>query len=319
MSAAFLILPTTEDNMYYFIVNPVSRSGKGLKIWEYAEEILKERKIEYESFILDHQGEARELAHFLSLNKTPCTIVVVGGDGTINEFISGLATYEGITFGYIPTGSGNDFARGMRLPKDPRDSLDMILEPQKLRNINIGVTTSGDTKKYFAVSSGIGYDAAVCHMANASDLKKILNKIHLGKLVYLMTALRMLISMKPAPMRILLDDNQLLTFRKVYFTAAMNTKFEGGGFMFCPKASPVDNYLDLIVADGFTKPKALLVLLSALQGRHVKKEGIHIFRCKRAVIQTEEDTCVHIDGETFGFCKKVSFDLMKEKLTLIVD
>lgn len=305
--------------MYYFIVNPVSRSGKGLKIWEYTEEILKDRKIEYKSFILDHQGEARELAYFLSLNKTPCTIIVVGGDGTINEFFDGLVNYEGITLGYIPTGSGNDFARGMRLPKDPKVALEMILDPQKFRNINIGVTTSGDTKRHFAVSSGFGYDAAVCHLADASALKKMLNKIHLGKLVYLITALRMLIAMKPVPMRILLDDNQLMTFQKVYFTAAMNTKYEGGGFMFCPKASPVDNYLDLIVADGFTKPKALLVLLSALRGKHVNSEGIHIFRCKRAVIQTEEDTCVHIDGEHFGFCKKVCFDLMKEKLTIIVD
>lgn len=305
--------------MYYFIVNPVSRSGKGLKIWEYTEEILKERKIEYESYILDHQGEARELAHFLSLNKTPCTIVVVGGDGTINEFFDGLATYDGITLGYIPTGSGNDFARGMRLPKDPKDALDMILDPQKVRAINIGVTSSGDTKRHFAVSSGFGYDAAVSHMADSSVLKKILNKIRLGKLVYLITALRMLLAMKPAPMRILLDDNQLLTFQKVYFTAAMNTKYEGGGFMFCPKASPVDNYLDLIVADSFSKPKALIILLSALKGKHVNKEGIHIYRCKRAVVQTEADTCVHIDGEYFGHCKKVCFELMKEKLNIIVD
>lgn len=319
MLTSFRKVLITEDNMYYFIINPVSRSGKGLKIWEYTEEILKEKNVEYESFILNKQGEAKELANFLSLNKTPCTIVVVGGDGTINEFISGLATCEGVTFGYIPTGSGNDFARGMHLPRNPKDALEIILAPEKFRSINIGVTASGDTKKYFAVSSGFGYDAAVCHMADQSSLKVILNKLHLGKLVYLATALRMLLSMKPAPVRILLDDNQLLTFQKVYFTAAMNTKYEGGGFMFCPKASPVDNLLDLIVVDSFSKPKALIVLLAAAKGKHVNFDGVHIYRCKRAVVQAEEDTCVHIDGEHFGYCKKVSFDLMKEKLTIIVD
>ncbi len=305
--------------MYYFIVNPVSQSGKGLKIWEYTEAILKERNIEYEVFILEGPGEAEKIAYFLSVNKTPCTIVIVGGDGTINEFLGGLTTYQGITFGYLPTGSGNDFARGMHLPTNPREALELILEPSKYRNINIGVTSSGSRKKYFAVSSGFGYDAAVCYLTDHSSLKSILNKVHLGKLVYLMNALRMIMSMNPGPMRVLLDDNQLLTFQKVYFAAAFNTKYEGGGFMFCPKASPVDNYLDLIVVDGFSKPTALLVLFSALKGKHVRFKGIHIYRCKRAVLQTEEDTCVHIDGEHFGFCRKVAFDLEKEKLKMIVD
>lgn len=305
--------------MYYFIVNPASSSGKGMRIWEQAEAILEERKIEYESYILNGPGEAAELAQFLSLNKTPCTLVVVGGDGTINEFLSGLATYEGITFGYIPTGSGNDFARGMHLPSRLTDSLDMILSPEKFRNINIGVTSSGNTKKYFAVSSGMGYDAAVCYASDNTSLKAVLNKIHAGKLIYLINALRQLISMQPISVRLLMDDSQLLTFSKAYFVTAMNTKYEGGGFMFCPKASPVDNYLDLIVIDDIPKWRALTILPTAFFGKHVNAKGVHIFRCKRAVVQSETEACVHIDGEHFGFCKKVSFDLMKEKLKIIVD
>ena len=286
--------------MYYFVVNPASRSGKGLKIWEKTEEILKEKKIEYESYILTAPGEAREMAQFLSLNKTPCTVVIVGGDGTINEFLSGLPTFEGITLGYLPTGSGNDFARGMHLPAKPEDALDLILNPEKFRHINIGITSSGDEKKYFAISSGIGFDAAICYESNASALKSILNKIHAGKLIYLINALRMLFALKPCSMRVLL-------------------KYEGGGFMLCPKASPVDNYLDLIVVDNMPKAKVLAVLPTALFGKHTNFKGVHIYRCRRAVIQSENKACVHMDGEHFGFCKKVSFDLAKEKLKFIVD
>ena len=305
--------------MYYFVVNPASRSGKGLKIWEKTEEILKEKKIEYESYILTAPGEAREMAEFLSRNKTPCTVVIVGGDGTINEFLSGLPTFEGITLGYLPTGSGNDFARGMHLPAKPKDALDLILDPEKFRHINIGITSSGDEKKYFAISSGIGFDAAICYESNASALKSILNKIHAGKLIYLINALRMLFALKPCSMRVLLDDSQLLTFQKVYFVTAMNMKYEGGGFMLCPKASPVDNYLDLIVVDNMPKAKVLAVLPTALFGKHTNFKGVHIYRCRRAVIQNEFEACVHMDGEHFGFCKKVSFDLAKEKLKFIVD
>ncbi len=306
--------------MYYFIVNPISSSGKGMRrLWERARAILDERNIEYESFILEGPGEAEELARFLSLNRTPCTIVVVGGDGTINEFLSGLASYEGITFGYIPTGSGNDFARGMRLPSRLEDNMEMILSPEKFRNINIGVTSSGKQKKYFAVSSGIGYDAAVCYESYSSRLKNLLNKVHAGKLIYLLNALKLMISIRPFSIRLLMDDQQLITYQQVYFAAAMNTRYEGGGFMFCPKANPVDNYLDLIVVEGIPKWKALLILPTAFIGKHVKFQGIHIYRCRRAVIQSDAEACVHIDGEHFGFCKKVSFSLMKEKLKMIVD
>lgn len=305
--------------MYYFIVNPISSSGKGMRLWEQAQAILDAKNIEYESFILEGPGEAEELARFLSLNRTPCTIVVVGGDGTINEFLGGLASFEGITFGYIPTGSGNDFARGMRLPSRLEDTMEMILEPKKYRNINIGVTSSGKQKKYFAVSSGIGYDAAVCYESYSSHLKKALNKIHMGKLIYLVNALKLMISIKPFSIRLLMDDQQLTTYQKVYFTAAMNTRYEGGGFMFCPKASPVDDQLDLIVVEGLPKWKVLLVLPTAFMGKHINFQGVHIFRCRRAVIQTDQDACVHIDGEHFGFCRKVSFGLRKEKLKVIVD
>lgn len=303
--------------MYYFIVNPVSSSGKGLRIWQEAREILDDGNVEYESFILEGPGEAAELARFLSLNRTPCTIVVVGGDGTINEFLSGLVTCQGITFGYIPTGSGNDFARGMRLPSRLEDIMAMILSPSKFRNINIGVTSSGGQKKYFAVSSGMGYDAAVCYESYRSPAKYLLNKLHAGKLIYLLNALKLLVSIRPFSIRLIMDDQKLHTYQNVYFVAAMNTRYEGGGFMFCPKASPVDNYLDLIVVEGLSKWKTLLILPTAFKGKHVKFQGIHIFRCRRAVIQSDREVCVHIDGEHFGFCKKVSFGLLKEKLRVI--
>lgn len=303
--------------MYYFIVNPLSQSGKGLRMWKQTEAILDERKVKYEAFLLGGPGEAAELAGFLSMNKTPCTIVIVGGDGTINEFLSGLPTFEGITLGYIPTGSGNDFSRGMQIPAKPEDAVNIILAPKKIRKFNIGITSSGRKSQSFAVSSGMGFDAAVCDASYSSPLKSILNKLHAGKLIYLANALRMLFYLKPFSIRLLIDDSRLLTFSKVYFATAMNTKYEGGGFMFCPNASPADDYLDLIVVDNISKLKVLFLLPTAFFGKHTGFQGIHIYRCKRAVIQSETESCVHADGEHFGNCKKVAFELLEEKLRII--
>ena len=306
--------------MYYFIINPKSSSGKGLKIWNKCVSILDARGVKYQPFFLEGPGDATRIAAYIYESLTPCTAIVLGGDGTINEFLTGLPGFDGITFAYIPTGSGNDFARDMNLPPRPEDLLEMILDGQNTRTINVGITASGDESRSFAVSSGIGFDAAVCHACISGDLriKKLLNTLHLGKLIYLVNALRMLFSMHFFRMRVITDDGQTLTFDKVCFAAAMNTRFEGGGFMFAPQASPEDDALDLIIAEGLPKWKILMLLPTAFSGRHVHHKGIHIIRCGRADISADLAQCVHTDGEHFGFCKKVSFSLRPERLKMIV-
>ena len=60
-------------------------------------------------------------------------IFVLGGDGTVNEVVNGIKRPDLITFGYIPIGSSNDFARGLKLPKDPMKALQSVLSPKKLK------------------------------------------------------------------------------------------------------------------------------------------------------------------------------------------
>ena len=105
--------------MYYFVVNPVSGCGKGKKIWNTIKKELDQLSVEYEAFLLREKGEARDVAASLSKLSQPFTLVVVGGDGTLNEVIGGLSSFINVTLGCIPTGSGNDFVRGLKLEKDP--------------------------------------------------------------------------------------------------------------------------------------------------------------------------------------------------------
>ena len=108
--------------MYYFVVNPVSGCGKGKKIWNTIKKELDQLSVEYEAFLLRQKGEARTIAASLSALTQPFTLVVVGGDGTLNEVIGGLSSFINVTLGCIPTGSGNDFVRGLKLEKDPLHS-----------------------------------------------------------------------------------------------------------------------------------------------------------------------------------------------------
>lgn len=106
--------------MYYFIVNPGSRTGEGRKIWQETEAILTEKRISYEVHFTDHKYHASELTRALCAKGEPFTLVVLGGDGTLNEVLQGITEPSLVTLGYIPTGSGNDFAKGCQMPLDVR-------------------------------------------------------------------------------------------------------------------------------------------------------------------------------------------------------
>ena len=304
--------------MLYFIVNPTSSSGRGLQQWTAVEQELKARQAAYEVFLLDAAGDAANVASFLSSQKRPCTIVVVGGDGTLNEVVNGLGTFQQITLGNIPTGSGNDFARALKLPEDPSAAAQMLLNPSRKIRVNVGRTASEGSSRRFIVSSGIGFDAAVCHVSVSSGVKSALNKAHMGQMIYTANALALLSRLQPSGMRIILDDREFHSFDHVLFAAAMNTKYEGGGYKFCPGANPTDGQLDLIVIDGIPKHRVPLLLPKARSGKHIHEDGVHIFRCSRAVLTSETPLAVHTDGENAGVQNRVTFSLEPERISVII-
>ena len=65
-------------------------------------------------------------------------ILVLGGDGTINEVLNGIQNFEKTKFGIIPTGSGNDFARGLGIPKNTKKALDIIFNADGTKKIDLG-------------------------------------------------------------------------------------------------------------------------------------------------------------------------------------
>lgn len=306
--------------MYYFIVNPNSRSGKAALIWKDLEKVLQERNIEYKTFFTEYKGHAALLSASITADlpaDTSLRLIAVGGDGTIQEILSGVKDLSRITFGYIPTGSGNDFCRSMKLPQNPMEALDLILSDKRPHPMDVPHISCGSNSSRFAISCGIGFDAAVCHEVGVTPMKKVLNKIGLGKLVYLFVALKQLLFLKPSPMTLTMDGDRVEKFSKVYFTAVMNQKYEGGGFKFCPDASPSDGYLDVIVVDSLSKPKVLCCLPTAFFGKHTHFNGIHIFRCKKIDIHSDARLAVHKDGESAGLLHDFSVCMEPEQLNMI--
>lgn len=194
--------------MYYFIVNPNSRSGKGALIWKELRRTLRQKHISYKAVFTGYRGHAVKLAASVTAKASPehpVYLIAVGGDGTIQEVLSGVKDLSCIYFGYIPTGSGNDFCRSMQLPQDPHEALDCILKRKHIASMDVPVISIKGRKSHFAISCGIGFDAAVCHEVSVTPMKKILNRVGLGKLVYLFVALKQLLFLKPVPVTLRMD------------------------------------------------------------------------------------------------------------------
>ena len=223
----------------------------------------------------------------------PCTIVAIGGDGTVNEVVNGLILSPFLSFGYIPTGSGNDLARGLGLSKESLEALAFILHPKEKKAVRIGqvVTKNSDEeegeKRRFIISSGAGFDAAVCHHSIQSKIKNMLNFLHFGKLTYLFTALKLLMKYPYTKAELVLDNQNRKEYQRgILFSAFMNTRYEGGGFLFCPEAEPCDDFLDICLVEKLPKLMILCVLPTAFFGKHVIfKKMVHIEKYATVFLQ----------------------------------
>ena len=288
---------------YDFIVNPKSRSGMGEMAWKVLEPELKKRRVSYRVHMTAKRKNAAKIANLLTADGEERTLVVLGGDGTLNEVINGIQEPDKITLGYIPIGSSNDFARGLGIPKEPFAALDAVLHPERIIRMDLGVLSDETRSRRFLVSAGIGFDAAVCHEVCVSRWKVILNKLGLGKLSYAVVALDRLVKDRPAHLSLTLEDGSRREFPRTYFAAFMNLPYEGGGFKFCPDASPEDGMLDVIVAHGLPVLKILFLLPLAFGGRHTGFKGVTILRCRKVRAEAAVPLAIHTDGEP-GFPRR---------------
>lgn len=285
--------------MYHFIVNPRSKTGHGLFIWNTVEQELKERDIIYQVHFTECSGHATKIACKLTEGTTdPITLVTIGGDGTINEVLEGICLEDNVQLGYIPTGSGNDFATGMHIPQKPLEALSLILESRHTTPMDVGIIKYSNQHKAFGVSCGMGFDAAICHEALSSPIKKFLNKLCLGKLTYFLIAIKQLLLWKPSDFTIRMDGGEPKVITDAYFVTAFNQPCEGGGLRIAPHAKPNDKLLDICIVAQVPKILVFLLLPTAIFGKHLFIKGVHIYQCHSIDIHSEHSLPVHRDGES---------------------
>ncbi len=322
--------------MYYCIVNPSARSGKGKEIWNKLEYKFLEKGLEYEVHLTKGPGHATRIAKKLTEqdrneSKYPIKLVVMGGDGTLNEVMNGIQDFDRTLVGYIPIGSSNDFSRDLAYPKDVDLIIDKIVEGKKVRSLDLGRLTFNSMSstmsrlhddsigkiRIFDVSSGIGFDAAVCEEALASGTKNFLNRIGLGKLTYGMIAIRQLLKADKVPCDIELDDGRIIHLERFIFIAAMIHHYEGGGFNFAPGADLTDGKFDLCFAGDMPPARMMFALPFSFIGHYYWIKGIGHYVTGKVTVRSKEPMWVHTDGEVSVKSDNITWECLREKLNLM--
>lgn len=309
--------------MITFIVNEASGRGRGGKIWRALRREMLEQELPFRAWCTRSPGEATALAQLACQDAQELQkLVVVGGDGTVNEVLNGISDFAQIALGVVPIGSGNDFVRGLGLPRDPRAALERVFAASGDARIDLGqVCVDGQAPRRFGISAGIGMDAWVCAQVDASRAKAGLNRFGLGSFSYGLMTLSAAWNLETA--------NGNVTFTTPYgrhrqdlsnliFLACMNFPWEGGGVPIAPEASAVDGCFSVCFAENLERSQVFAKLPLLALGRHPHTEGVTLLKASRVEVQLEMPLYVHADGEVPGRVRRVTFDVLPQKLRVLV-
>ncbi len=296
--------------MLRFIVNPAARSWHGRECMEKIEQALAEAGIPYEATETKAPRETGRLAEQLSGPDTEM-LGVIGGDGTLNELISGNTEVYSPIF-YVPYGSGNDFARGIGLKVNGDSAPALAVDHSSLspKPVDIGSAhAKGQPARRFIVSGGIGFDAAVCWDLEKGRIKKALNRLHLGKLSYLFYGLKNLLTCPLTDGELVINDGEkVIPVRRLAFMSAQNLPYEGGGFHFAPKAVSHDGLIDLCVVMPRNHFMFIVYMVCSLfGGAHIRRRGVTYLQCRSAKLTLSRPLYYHTDGETGEAVDEIEF------------
>lgn len=287
-----------------FIVNPVAGGGKTKEVVPIIKSSLGNKDVEYDIVFTTKPKEATDLVKKL-LDKGYTKVVAVGGDGTVNETAFGITEKGKGILGILPSGTGNDLARALNIPLNPKEALKNILNG-KIKNIDIGTVNDN---LFFNISS-IGFDAEVVLITD-----KIKNKIK-SSISYVIALLITVFKFKCIEVDLEIDDVTVKSH--VLLVAVGNGKYYGGGINILPMADMEDGYFHVCVVKKLSKLKLLLLLPTIINGSHIKrKKYVKIFKAKKVKLKSRNNIFLNIDGELKKLKEEVIFEISNNKLPII--
>lgn len=294
----------------HLIVNVQAGAGNAKKVYAISKEFLNKKNIEFIPYFTEYAGHEKKITRYLlkkilmewkpTIDNFPL-LVVLGGDGTLHEVINVLQDHPNIPIGYIPGGSGNDFARGVSLSRNTKEALvrlTSLTQPSPVKVIHAEFKNT-DTKRIILNNIGIGLDANIVTTANHSKTKKLLNKLHLGSLTYLSAVFKVVHKQEAFPISFK-TDTHYLSFEKAYLCSITNHPYFGGGVAIDPTASPYEDEISVVLIEKINIFEILYLAVKILSKKHLTSKYVHHFKSNQLEITSNTNQFGQTDGEIIG-------------------
>lgn len=298
---------------YHLLINQNAGGGNGALANQKLTELMEQHHFAFTKYFSQYPGHELLIVESLindvlfpwedqfrdTMDEYPL-LVVVGGDGTLHQVINQIKqTNPNIPLAYIPAGSGNDFARGVGLPREVEKAFWQIIKTQVPRKINLlAYEDKVQEKKGFCVNNvGIGLDAAIVARTNQSSTKENFSKYKLGSLAYIASIFQVLFKQKGFP--ILVEYNgQTLNYKKAFLCTTTNHPYFGGGVAIAPMADIEKPTLDFVLVERIPLYKIFWLILLLTQKKHVNSKYFHHISSSKLRIVSTTPQYMQTDGET---------------------
>lgn len=282
----------------HFIINPNSgprRSGSITAIIE--KEMVG--KYKWSISLTERAKHATELA-LEAVAKNVDAVVAVGGDGTVNEVGKGLIGTD-TPLGIIPTGSGNGFARHLKLPLADQAALQRIMIFETLK-----IDTATLNGIPFLATAGIGFDAKVGWRFSEYERR--------GLTSYVMASADTFINYKPQTFQLIIDDKELE--REAFLINFANAGQYGNNAWIAPSASLTDGMLNVCILKKFPRPQAPEILFRIFNKQIESSKFYEQILARKITVKNPGK--IHIDGEPMQGFDQLEIAINPNSLRVIV-
>lgn len=294
----------------HLLVNQQAGSGKGARQCKEVKRQLTKRDIPFQTYLTDYAGHEKEIVESLLSGPLkpyeegkPLTdlLVVLGGDGTLHEVVNALKHYPEIPIAYIPSGSGNDFARGVGIPRKVNQALERILNTTYPKSVSLMQATDvhSNETKLILNNVGVGIDAKIVATANHSKAKSLLNQLKLGSLSYVSAAFSSIFKQPSFPL-IVETDGAKQEFKKAFLCTTTNHPYFGGGVAIDPTASVFTDDIHLIVVEKIFPLSLAWLIIKLFFKQHLTSPHLHRFIDSELILTCPVAQNGQADGEELG-------------------
>lgn len=259
---------------YYFIINPKSGKLNKKSLEDNIRNACLKREIPYEILYTEREGDAKRISKNIS-DTEECVVFSVGGDGSLNDVLNGIAGSENKILGNIPSGSGNDFDKSLKMMDTG------------IHSIDIGKING----RYFINVACIGLDADVANNIISFRNKKWIpvSQRYNASLIYTF------FKYKFKKLSVQMGESTIESDCTIL--AICNGQYYGGGYRIAPHSLLNDGLFDVYLVKKMAKPKIIPLLLKLLRAKHESSPAVERYNDAKVIVDLNENHTFNVDGE----------------------